>query len=90
MHNCAEGFDKGRCVLALEGVPTHADPSPADLDRVADDLEGLEVAGLLAAGNEDGYRAGFDDLPECLGAARVVGLDHVRAELFGNPDSVTY
>ena len=50
MHDCAEGFDKGCCVSALEGVPSHADTSPADIDRVADDLEGLEIAGLFAAG----------------------------------------
>src|SRR5208337_4748743 len=86
--DAADGLDKRPGVVALEGVPSHADPGTAGRDRFADHLEGFKVAALLATGNKDRHRAGFGDPGKCLGASRVTGLYHVSAELFSHPDAL--
>ena len=75
------------CPCAGRRSGQHRPGAPA-IDRVPDDLERLEVAGLLAAGNKDRYRAGFHDLFERLRVIGVVGLDHVSAKLLSYPYSM--
>src|SRR5208337_4936620 len=88
VHDPADGMDKRPGVVALEGVPPHAHARPTGRDRVPDHFEGFKVAALLAACDKDRHRAGFGDPGKCIGAARVTGLDHVGAELFGDPDAL--
>ena len=57
--NAADRLDKGPGIVALEGVPPHADPSTPGCDQFRDHLQRFKVAALHQPGDKDRHRAGF-------------------------------
>jgi len=86
--NPADGLDELPGVVALECVPAHTDARTTGRNRLADHFEGFKIAALLAARHKDRHRAGLGDPCKGLGTARVTGLYHISAELFGHPDAL--
>src|SRR2546423_11594793 len=78
VHDRADPADHADRIRGLPDVPSHVDAASPLLHRLIRELEGVELRLQFGPSrNDEGHRAGFDDLREIVAEIR---LDEMRAE----------
>src|SRR6266550_5010844 len=78
VHDRADPADHADRIRRLPDVPSHVDAASPLLDRLIREFEGVALRLQFGASrNDEGHRAGFDDLREVVAEVR---FDEMRAE----------